>query len=475
MTREGVPDGRRLLASLALAVGLLTPHPLVGQEAPERFAGDWSGVLEAPGARYPLVFHLQARAEGYSATLDSPNQGAFGIPADSVTTDEDSLVIEFASLGGRYEAELSADGGRLAGSWTQAGTTLALNLARDADLAEGPARPQHSEPPFPYVVEEILFDGGDEGVRLAGTLTRPDATGPHPAAVLVSGSGPQDRDETIFGHKPFLVLADYLTRRGIAVLRYDDRGIAGSSGDFSSATTEEFTSDARAAVEYLAGRAEIDGDAIGVIGHSEGGLVAQLLATRTPLAFIVTIAGPGLPGDSVLALQVDALNRAGGMSDAVRRSNNQLQRRLMDIAKSDLPTDSARREVEAVFAEAAPGLPMEQVRRQAAVLTSPWMRGFLRYDPRPTLRRLTLPVLAIVGSKDLQVLPEPNLEATAAALDEANNPSYEVIELEGLNHLLQPSETGAVSEYGRIEETIAPVALETIGDWIAARVGRTTE
>lgn len=466
---------RRLAPALVLATALLTPNPLPGQDEPDRFAGDWSGVLDAGGVTYPLVFHLRATPEGHAATLDSPDQGAYGIPADAVTTVGDSLIIRFSGMGGRYEAEISADGGRLTGSWTQAGTTLALDLSRDADMADGPARPQHPEPPFPYVVEEVVFDGGAEGVRLAGTLTRPDAPGPHPAAILVSGSGPQDRDETVFGHKPFLVLADDLTRRGIAVLRYDDRGIAGSSGDFASATTADFTADAGAAYEYLAGRSEIEGDAIGVIGHSEGGLVAQQLAGRAPLAFIVTIAGPGLPGDSLLALQVDALNRAGGMPDEIRRSNNELQRRLMDIAKSELSNDSARREIEAVFGEAAPRLPAERVRRQAAALTSPWMRGFLRHDPRPTLRGLTLPVLAVNGSNDLQVLPEQNLHAIARALDEAGNEDYEVIELDGLNHLLQTSETGAISEYGRIEETMAPVALETIGDWIVARVGRASE
>lgn len=452
-------------------MGLLTPAALAGQDGPDRFAGDWSGVLDAGVAEYPLIFHVRPGSEGYSAALDSPDQGAYGIPADGVTTSVDSLVIEFRQIGGRYEAELSADGQALSGSWSQAGQTFPLDLELGAAQAEAPRRPQHPEPPFPYAVEEVEFQGGADGVRLAGTLTIPESPGPHPATILVSGSGPQDRDETIFRHKPFLVLADYLTRRGLAVLRYDDRGVAGSSGDFASATSEDFTGDALAALEYLDGRPELAPNAIGLIGHSEGGLIAQLVATRAPLAFVVMIAGPGLPGDSVLALQVDALNRAAGMSEAAVEANARIQRRLMDIVLSDAEVEQAREQVVAAYGEEAPHVPESQARRQAAALTSPWMRWFLRHDPRPVLRGLRLPVLALNGSNDLQVLPGPNLDAIASALETAGNEDYDVIELEGLNHLLQASPTGAVSEYGRIEETIAPAALETIGDWVLERVG----
>lgn len=462
---------RRLATALVLAVGLLSPAALVGQGDPGRLAGDWSGVLDAAGASYPLVFHLRVDSTGYAATLDSPDQGAFGIPADEVSVAGDSVQMEFRRIGGRYEAELSDDGEALSGNWSQGGQTLPLDLVRGASESQARRRPQHPEPPYPYDVEEVAFPGGAEGVHLAGTLTLPGSPGPHPAAVLVSGSGPQDRDETVFGHKPFLVLADYLTRRGLAVLRYDDRGVAGSSGDFASATSEDFTDDARAAFDYLRGRADVVPGSIGVIGHSEGGLVAQLLATQAPAAFVVTIAGPGLPGDSVLALQVDALNRAAGMPDAAVEANARIQRRLMDIAISDAEGDEAREQVVVVFAEEAPQLSESQARGQASALTSPWMRWFLRHDPRSVLRELTLPVLAVNGSNDLQVLPGPNLDAIASALEEAGNEDYDVIELEGLNHLLQASETGAVGEYGRLEETIAPVALETIGDWILDRIG----
>jgi hypothetical protein len=300
-------------------------------------------------------------------------------------------------------------------------------------------------------------------------MTLPEAGGPHPAAILVSGSGPQDRNEEIFQHKPFLVLADYLTRRGIAVLRYDDRGVAESTGDFATATTRDFAADAEGALTYVRSRADIDPGAIGLIGHSEGGLVAPLVASRVQVGWIVMIAGTGLPGDSVLALQVDALNEAAGMPPAQRAASNSLQRRLMDVVTSDRDRAAAQEEIARLLRAEVPGLAPEQALAQAEALTSPWMQEFLRHDPRPVLRELTVPVLAVNGGNDLQVLAGPNLAAIESALAAAGNEDFETVEFEGLNHLLQTSETGLVTEYGRIEETIAPIALRRIGDWIVAR------
>lgn len=448
---------------------LLMAAPLQAQGV-DRFAGAWNGTLDVGAAQLRLVFHVTSAEEGYTATLDSPDQGAHGIPASGVSVSGDSLVVEFAQLTGRYAGEIDTTDVKLIGTWTQGGQSFPLELERGEP--EEVRRPQHPEPPYPYEAEDVRFAGGAEGVELTGTLTLPEGPGPHPAAILVSGSGPQDRDETIFQHKPFLVLADYLTRRGIAVLRYDDRGVAGSTGDFAAATSEDFADDAAAAVAYLRSREGIDPAEVGVVGHSEGGLVAQLLAARpdVPVAYVVTIGGPGLAGDSVLALQVDALNAAAGMSDEQRAANNALQRRLMDVAISDVPADSARERIVEIFEAAAPGAPADQLRRQAEAITSPWMRWFLRHDPRSVLRELTVPLLAVNGARDLQVLAGPNLAAIASALEAAGNEDFRVVELEGLNHLLQTSETGQVAEYGRIEETIAPVALETIGDWIVERV-----
>lgn len=456
----------RRLAVVFLA-GLLMAAPLQGQDG---VAGTWNGTLDVGTLRLRLVLHFDQGEDGFAVTMDSPDQGAYGIAASAVTVSGDSVIVVFSGIGARYAAEISGDGSQLIGDFSQGGQTFPLTLARGA--MEEARRPQNPESPFPYEVEQVTFPGGADGVTLAGTLTVPAGGGLHPAAILVTGSGPQNRDEEIFQHRPFLVLADYLTRRGVVVLRYDDRGVAESSGNFASATSEDFADDAEAAFRFLSDRDEVDGAAIGVIGHSEGGLIAQLLAARLPeLGYIVMMAGPGVAGDSVLVLQAAALNRAAGLPEEVLASRARLQRHLMDAALDDDDPERARADITAVFETETPGLPADQVQTQARVLTSPWMLWFLRYDPQPVLRSLTLPVLALNGSKDLQVLAGPNLEGITAALRTAGNQDYSVVELDGLNHLFQTADTGMATEYGQIEETIAPAALETIGDWIVERFG----
>jgi pimeloyl-ACP methyl ester carboxylesterase len=293
----------------ALLMGPLAAGPLAAQDG---WADDWSGTLAAGGAQLRLVLHLApggTGASGLAATLDSPDQGAFGIPATDVATAGDSLTVTFANIGGGYVGARNAAGDTLSGTWSQGGQAFPLVLTRGP--GEQVNRPQEPEPPFPYVSEDVTFASSDGRVVLAGTLTLPDGAGPHPAAVLVSGSGPQNRDEEVFGHRPFLVLADYLARRGVAVLRYDDRGFGESTGDFTTATSENFARDAEAGLRYLLTRNEINPAALGIIGHSEGGLVAQVVASRSSnVAWIVMLAGPGVRGDSLLVMQADAINRA---------------------------------------------------------------------------------------------------------------------------------------------------------------------
>ena len=317
----------------------------------------------------------------------------------------------------------------------------------------------------------------EAGIKLAGTLTLPDSGGPFPAAVLITGSGPEDRNEAIFGHKPFLVLADYLTRRGIAVLRCDDRGVGKSTGDYTSATTEDLASDALVQVEYLKTRKEVDPARIGLIGHSEGGIIAPIVANRTEdVAFVVLLAGTGLPGDSVLMLQTALIARSNGATDSAVVEMTRLERRILDIVMQNEDTAKAGAALRALFRESlagmdergkeALGFTEESIDAQVSTVLTPWFRYFLRYDPRPALRALKAPVLAIIGGKDLQVAPDVNLPAIKSVLEAGGNKDYTVRELPGLNHLFQHAETGAVTEYAKIEETIAPEALELVGDWI---------
>jgi hypothetical protein len=471
-----------VLSLLLLTAALLHARPLGAQAAAssQPFEGVWTGVLEAGAARLRVVFNVGVATDGVlSGTLDSPDQGAAGIPATSVSARGGTLRFAVANAGISYEGTLSADGSMLDGTFTQGAARLPLSLAR-SDAPAPPERPQHPSPPFPYRVEEVRVPNRPARVMLAGTLTLPQGPGPFPGVVLVSGSGPQDRDESLMGHKPFLVLADHLTRHGIAVLRYDDRGVGGSTGTFSAATSEDFTSDALAAVAYLEARSDV-GPA-GIVGHSEGGLVGPLAAVRSPgVAFVVMLAGPGLPGDEILYLQGGLLARAGGASEESAAASLEIQRRMFEVVKSQGDTEAAATELRHAVREAVTALPEATRREMEGALTptaleegvrqvnSPWFRFFLSYDPRPTLEKVRVPVLALNGSLDLQVPAEANLREVEAALRRGGNPDVTVRILPGLNHLFQTARTGAPSEYAQITETMSPAAMEAVSSWILER------
>jgi uncharacterized protein len=297
--------------------------------------------------------------------------------------------------------------------------------------------------------------------------------------VLVSGSGPQDRDESLLGHRPFLVLADHLTRRGLAVLRYDDRGTARSTGDFARATSADFAADARAAVAFLRARADVRRGAVGIVGHSEGALVAPLVAQgeSPPVAFIVMLAGPGIPGDSILLLQSDLIAKAAGVPDSVRAANARMSRWTYAAIRETPDSAALAARLRQAVADLTPeqrtraGLSGPALDAQIAQVSSPWFRWFLAYDPRATLRRVRVPVLALNGMLDLQVPYEPNLAAIGEALRAGGNPDHEQTALAGLNHLFQTSRsgTGSPTEYAAIEETMSPAVLERVSAWILAR------
>lgn len=453
-----------LLAAAAVPAG--------GQQMSEDggIVGAWSGSLDAAGQVLRLVFHVERGEAGdLSGTMDSPDQGAYGLRLSSVSVEDGAVVFGMASIGGEYTGRLFADGSGMRGTWAQGGMTFPLELRRTDDAEVRPVRPQEPAEPYPYVAQDIVFNNPEAGIRLAGTLTLPSSGGPFPAVVLVSGSGPQDRDETVFGHRPFLVLADYLTRRGIAVLRYDDRGVGRSTGDFATGATPDFASDALAAVAYLRSRSDVDAGRIGVLGHSEGALVAPLVANRdSQVAFVVLLASSGVDGKALLEMQLIAINRAQGATEALVRARSNLQRRLLDVAVSS-PEDSVV-EAEARQILAEEGLTGAAADAQVRALLTPWMKHFLLYDPLPALRELRVPVLALNGEKDTQVPPSENLRPVEEALREGGNPDYTAEVLRGLNHMFQESDTGAPADYVRIEQTISPLALQRIGDWIVERV-----
>lgn len=429
-------------------------------------AGDWLGTLDVGVLKLRLVFHITENDKGLAATLDSPDQNAKGLPVRTVTLTGSTLKLEMPQIGATYEGQRSEDGSRVQGTFTQQGKPLPLVLTRVTDPSQlERRRPQLPLKPYPYREEEVTFDNAAAGVTLAGTLTLPEGAGPFTAVILISGSGAQDRDESLLGHKPFLVLADHLTRKGVAVLRYDDRGTGKSTGDFATSSSADFATDAEAAVAYLSTRSEIAPRKIGLIGHSEGGMIAPMVAARnTRIAFLVLMAGTGVPGNQILPRQAAAIAEAMGATKEMVDKVISNQREALTLIQSDADEGMVigRLQVMNPGAEAQVAAQVRQMRR-------PWFKFFLSYDPAVALRKVTVPVLAINGSKDVQVLPSQNLPAIRTALEAAGNKNVEIVELPGLNHLFQTSKTGAPTEYGDIEETIAPVVLETVAKWIVDR------
>jgi fermentation-respiration switch protein FrsA (DUF1100 family) len=351
------------------------------------------------------------------------------------------------------------------GTFTQGGRPLPLLLKRVKDQAELETRhPQNTVKPYPYREEDVTYANKAAGNTLAGTLTVPPGKGPFPAVLLISGSGPNDRDETVFGHKPFLILADFLTRKGIVVLRADKRGIGKSTGDLANATTADFATDAEAGVAYLKSRPEADPRRIGLIGHSEGGTIAPMVAAGDPgVRFIVLMAGPGVPGDQSIVEQGRLLEEAAGATREKAAQDADKQRELFALVEKEKDGAILDKELRANLAGRVPDAQMDAAIQQ---LTSPWMRYTLTYDPATALRKVACPVLALNGEKDLQVSSAQNLPAIRKALEEGGNKHAEIDELPGLNHLFQTAKTGSPTEYAQNEETIAPVALDKIAGWI---------
>lgn len=443
----------------------------------KKFTSLWEGKLKISSVSLRLVLKVFNKSDGsLGSFLDSPDQSANNIPVSSITMTEDSLKFAIQTIGASYTGKIYRDSAMIKGTFKQGPMALPLELKKVDKLVEI-KRPQNPQKPYPYNDEEVTFENKSANIMLAGSFTYPKGDGKFPAVVLVTGSGPQDRDESLMNHKPFLVISDYLTRNGIAVLRYDDRGIAKSKGNFATATSEDFATDALAAVEYLKTRKEIDPKKIGIAGHSEGGLIAPMCAVNSnDVHFIVMIAGPGVAGREILLLQAKLINLASGESEEKIIKGNQLSEKIYDIVLNEPDNDKAEKKIKAMYDEIYPTLTDAEKKEEDAQkpmmaqqikqILSPWFRFFLKYDPRPTLENVTIPVLALNGGKDLQVDPKQNLPEIEKALKAGENKNFKIVELPGLNHLFQKCKTCTVTEYGQLEETFSEDALKIIKDWI---------
>lgn len=453
-----------LLATLLLAAG-----PACAIDA----GGHWKGRIAGS-----LNVHLE-----FSRAADGKWEGRLAVPQQNFKTTveqlevgEERLGFRLALLNAGFNARWSEADQAWIGTWTQNGQAVPLRLERTDAAALAPKRPQMEaiaarQPTYASV--EVGFANPAGGHVLAGSLTVPQGQGPFPAVVLVHGSGPTDRDQTIFGHKPFLVLADHLSRQGIAVLRYDKRGVKQSGGVYALATTRDFASDAEAAVAFLRGRPEVDAKRIGVLGHSEGGMIAPMVASRDPkLAFVVTLGSPGVRGELLMVEQIALGTRAAGMPEEAVARERELNRAVFAAIvaepRSALAGDKARRMMEA--AERDGLLSAGTAAARASLFASPWFHAFLRHEPGPVLRSVRQPILVLNGERDLQVPAAMNLGAIRTALKE--HPRAVVKELPALNHLFQTARTGAGSEYAEIEESLAPLALDTVGAWILETVAQ---
>ena len=455
-----------------ILISILTSITLSAQD----ITGQWNGALKIQGTQMRLVFNISQTENSLSSTMDSPDQGAKGIPTTTTSFENSILKITIANAKIEYEGTLGQDN-IIVGTFMQGGQSFPMNLSKEKIEKEKLVRPPEPIKPFPYYSEDITFENKKVGINLAGTLTLPNKEGVFPVVILISGSGPQNRDEELLGHKPFLVLSDFLTKNGIAVLRYDDRGIAMSKGDFKTATSADFATDVESAIAYLKTRKEINKNKIGLIGHSEGGLIAPMVASKSKeVAFIILLAGTGIQGDSLLLLQKKLIEEASGINKEDIQKGQSSNRKVFDIVNKSTSLEQLNSDLTIYFKQILKDNPNTQkpaemsdddfVKLQVKQIASPWMQYFIKYNPAAALEKVKCPVLAINGEKDLQVPPKENLEAIKKALTKGGNKRVATKELPNLNHLFQECKTGSPDEYATIEQTFSPNALTEILKWL---------
>jgi fermentation-respiration switch protein FrsA (DUF1100 family) len=450
-----------------------TPTPSAVTPGPN-LEGVWEGALDVGAMKLRLALKVTKAADGaFAAKFDSLDQGATDLPVDVISLKDGAVHFEMKRLLVAFDGTLNKEGSEIAGQFKQGGASFPLTLKRMARPTTL-NRPQEPKPPYPYDEEEVSYENKRDGVKLAGTLTLPRGKSSFPAVILITGSGAQNRNEELLGHKPFLVLADYLTRQGVAALRVDDRGVGGSTGSVPNSTSENFGADVLAGIEFLKSHKGVNPKQIGLIGHSEGGLIAPMVAAQSSdVAFVVMLAGPGLPGEEILYLQSAVILKASGADAEALAKQRATQEMIFTILKQEKDNVVAEKKLREEFdkriagaSEADKSKAKQAAEAQIKQALSPWFRYFLTYDPRPALTKVKCPVLALNGENDMQVPVTENLREIESTLKAAGNKDVTIVRLPRLNHLFQTSETGSPGEYGKIEETLAPVALKAIGDWI---------
>lgn len=425
--------------------------------------GSWKGELEFQGMKLPLIINIKKNGSLYSSTMDSPKQGAKDIPVDKTDFVNNELSFEQKMLGATYKGKLT--NGKIEGIFSQNGMQLPLTFTPNTGNGSALNRPQTPKPPFSYHTEDVTFQNPADKNILAGTIAQPENFDKNkPILVLITGSGTQNRDEELFEHKPFAVIADDFAKKGIATLRLDDRGIGGSSKGTANDTSYHFATDINTAVEYLVSKGYKN---IGLLGHSEGGMIAPMVATMNKkVKFLVLMAAPGTPIDQLLIQQNERAGKLMGQNNdqigQSRKVNSEIYRFIKNYSGNDYEKDLQQfltKNLAGQMDETA----IQNIQKQTS---SPWFRYFIKFNPDQYLSKVKIPVLALNGSLDFQVPSKENLEAIGQSLKKAGNPNFKTQELPGLNHLFQEAKTGAFTEYAEIEQTISPSALDNISGWI---------
>ena len=468
--------------SFVLSIALLLFYFAKSQS----ITGNWEGALSIQGTEIPIIFHIKKDSiDKLTATFDSPKQNAYNLPCSDVMITGDSVTLLMKILNGKYAGLLSADKKNLTGNWFQSGASFPLTMKKTSDVVSIKEfkRPQTPKQPFNYASEEISYFNADKSIQFGGTITYPldKPVKKYPAVLLITGSGRQDRDETIFEHKPFAVIADYLTKQGIAVLRVDDRGMGKTTGDFAAATSADFAKDAEAGIDYLKTLPYIDAGNIGLIGHSEGGMIAPMLASkRKDIKFIVLLAGPGVPIIDLMEKQSVEVMTAGGIPKEQSEQYRPLYKNLVTAVMNEQDTAIALKKATDVFIDWQNKTSKEVVQKITNVtdeksrtyfiadfingMKSPWFSYFIKFNPADYLSKTNCAVLALNGEKDIQVDAKQNLAGIKSTLPKTTNATIK--EMPGLNHLFQHCKACSVDEYGELEETFAPEVLAIISQWI---------
>jgi len=450
--------------------------PLVLKQKTEDITGLWKGKLQ--GTTVEFLLDISMNKNNKAVAYLSPNGGISKVEVSNLVNQSSNLSFEVPAEGVKYSGNINNKYKVVEGVFSQGNRKFTLDFSKADNTKQVRLnRPQHPVEPYLYNVEDVTFENKNANINLAGTLTTPKGEGPFPGIVLVSGSGPQDRDQTFMGHKTFLVLADHLTKSGIAVLRFDDRGFAESTGDFSSATSLDFASDVQAAVDLLVKHPRIDASKIGLIGHSEGGLIAPIVASQSDdVAFITLMAGPGVSGNEIAIEQIETILSVNGLSEKAAKAGSNITRQLNEaiITHKDLINFEALLTKTYANAWSLLAKPIQTELKQVGggsisnarikSLSSAWNQYFLIHQPEMYLSKLSIPVMAIHGNKDKQMIAAVNLQAIKAAL--TPSPKHLVLEMDGLNHLFQTANTGLMSEYSKITETVAPHVLDEISTWV---------